>query len=51
MVNEIVKIVESNTVDEIEASMTFSEYLKQTYKGRGLSFHLAKQELLNYAKR
>lgn len=49
MVNEIVKIVELNTVDDIDATMTFEEYLKEVHKGRGLDFQIAKQELLNYA--
>jgi hypothetical protein len=49
MVNEIVKIIELNTVDDIDATMTFEEYLRQTHKGRGLDFQNAKSELLNYA--
>lgn len=51
MVSEIIAVIEANTTEEIEPSMTFSDFLRHAYKGRGISFRQAKQELIKYAKK
>lgn len=51
MVDEIIQMIERNTSEEIEASMTFTQHLWKNYKGKKLTFKQAKQEIIVYAKK
>lgn len=50
MVDEIIRIVEENTTEDIEASMTVTDFIRQNHKGKGLNFKSAKQEIITYAE-
>lgn len=44
-------MVERNTSEQIEASMTFTQHLWHIFKGKKPTFKQAKQEVLNYARK
>lgn len=51
MVDEIVKMIEENTTEEIEAEMGVSDYIRMKHKGKGLGFKKCKEEIINYAQK
>lgn len=51
MVDEIVRLIEDNTSQDVEPGMSVLDYIRQNHKGKGLSFKMIKQEIINYAQR
>lgn len=45
------KIIETNTTEDIEPSETLTEFIWHNHKSRGLGFKLMKQEVINYAQK
>lgn len=45
------KIIETNTTDDIEPSETFTEFIWHNHKSKGLGFKFMKQEVINYAQK
>jgi predicted acetyltransferase len=46
MVDEIIRLIEKNTTASIEADMSISDFIWQKYRGKGIGFKLAMQELI-----
>jgi hypothetical protein len=46
-----VKIIETNTTEDIEPDETFTEFIWHYHKSKGLGFKLMKQEVINYAQK
>lgn len=51
MVEEIIQMVEANTAEDTGVGMTVTNFIKLNYRGKGLTFKQAKQEILHYADR
>lgn len=51
MVDEVVRLVEENTTESIEADMTVTAFLRMRNKNKGLGFKQAKQEVSKYAEK
>ena len=51
MVEEVIRMIEKNTTEEIQVDMTFSQYLWKVGKNKKVGFKQGKQEIINYAKK
>lgn len=51
MVDEIVRLVEENTSQDVEPGMSVLDFIRHNHKGKALSFKLIKQEIINYAQK
>ena len=51
MVDEIVRLIEDNTSQDVEPGMSVMDFIRHNHKGKGLSFKTIKQEIINYAQK
>ena len=49
MVNEVINMIETNTSDEIDPELSFSQYVRRQHAGEGVDFLSAKQAVVDYA--